>query len=132
MSLSSFVYANCCPHNKWFSVTVCSLSLSNKVANGFEFKIYSISENSVYISVKFKQLQPVLFFMYLFTDPTNLSQKPPKHGASSDLKIHFMLLCTSNNCALFEAKIYPLSVKMCFGQPLPEIYRVKLSNKVSE
>ena len=69
--------------------------------------------------------------MHLFTDPTNLSQKPPNHGASSVLKIHFLFLCAASKCALLEAKTGPLSVRTCFGQHLREMYRVKLSNKLS-
>ena len=69
--------------------------------------------------------------MHLFTDPTNLSQKPPNHGASSGLQIHFIFLCAANNCALLEVKTDPLSIKTCFGQPMREICHVKLSNKVS-
>ena len=59
--------------------------------------------------------------MDLFTDPTNLSQKPPNHGASSELKIHFIFLRAANNCALLEAETGSLSVKIYFGQPLREI-----------
>ena len=69
--------------------------------------------------------------MHLFTDLTNLSQKPRNHGASSGVKIHFIFLCAANNCTLLEAKAGPLSVKTFFGQPKHEICRVKLSNKVS-
>ena len=56
--------------------------ISYKVVNGFEFKICSISKNNVCISAKVKQVRPVVFFMHLFTDPINLSQKPTNHGAS--------------------------------------------------
>ena len=79
--------------------------------------------------VKVKQVRPVVFFMHFFTDPPNLFQKPPNHGASSGLKILFH--CASNNCALFKAKTGPLSIKICYGQVLHEKCRIKLSNKVS-
>ena len=114
--LSSFVFTNFQPGNKWFGVKICSLPSSNKAFNGLEFKLCSISKNNNCISVKIKQVRAVVFFMHLLTDSTNLSQKPPNHGAFSGLKIYFIFLYTSNNCALLKAKTGLLPVKTCLGK----------------
>ena len=91
-----FVSANFHPYSKWFGIKVCPLSLSNKVD-------------------EVKQVPPVVFFMHLLTDPANLSQKLRNHRVLSELKIHFIFLCTANNCALFKTKAGPLlGVKSAF------------------